>query len=119
MKAIAVLSVFFMLAWGCTPKATPAATPVPPVPPPVAAAPTPAPETRVNTALLENGKKIYETRCGRCHGLKKVDDYTVSSWVGIMDRMAPKARLDETEKSQALAYVQFYAKDAPKNKEGM
>ena len=56
------------------------------------------------------GKEIYTTRCARCHGAKKVDDYTVQQWIPIMDRMAPKAKLTDIEKSNVTAYVNFYAK---------
>ncbi len=130
MKTITVISLLFALVWGCTPKAAPTApktaeapkAEVSPAPPPAAIPATPAPDPatgKINVALIESGKKVFETRCGKCHGLKKTDDYTTTDWTGIMVRMAPKARLDETEKTQVLAYVQHYAKDAPKNKEGM
>jgi len=56
------------------------------------------------------GQEIYNAKCGRCHGLKKVEDYTAGRWVGIMEIMAPKSGLNEAEKANILAYVQFYAK---------
>lgn len=58
------------------------------------------------------GNKTYDAKCGRCHGLKKVDDFTAQEWVPIVDRMAPKSRLDSTEKANVLKYVQAHAKGA-------
>lgn len=56
------------------------------------------------------GKKIYISRCGRCHAMKNTFDYTRQQWLPIMDRMAVKANLSDTEKTEVLLYVQAYAK---------
>lgn len=71
-------------------------------PPPTAA--------KMESAEVTAGKGIYTTKCARCHGAKKVDDYTVQQWIPILESMAPKARLDATEKANVTAYVNFYAK---------
>lgn len=127
MKKVWFVIGIVAIAWGCSPKAKPGASPQTPVAtatPDPSPAPPPVPPAapvagKFDMATIENGQKIYETRCGRCHGLKNTALYTASSWTGIMDRMAPKARLDEKEKAQTLAYVQHHAKDGPKNKENM
>lgn len=64
----------------------------------------------VPVVSVAHGQATYTTKCGRCHGLKTTTDYTAERWVGIMQSMAPKARLDETEKANVLAYVQANAK---------
>jgi cytochrome c5 len=56
------------------------------------------------------GQSTYNAKCGRCHGLKVTTDYTADRWVSIMQVMATKARLDDTEKSNVLAYVKANAK---------
>ena len=56
------------------------------------------------------GQSTYNAKCGRCHGLKVTTDYTSDRWVSIMQVMAPKAHLDDTEKSNVLAYVKANAK---------
>lgn len=116
MKKFWVIALCSMVFWACSKKmaptnATNTATPtVPEVKPD---------EARINMALLEKGKKVFENRCGRCHALKQPVNYEQQKWVQIMERMAPKAQLDETQKAEVLAYVQHYAKDAPKDKSNM
>ena len=56
------------------------------------------------------GQAIFNAKCGRCHGLKVVSDYTVDRWISVMQVMAMKANLTETEKENVLAYVKANAK---------
>lgn len=65
---------------------------------------------KMESPQVSAGKTIYTTKCARCHGAKPVTNWTVQEWIPIIDRMAPKARLDETEKANVTAYVNFYAK---------
>ena len=70
---------------------------------------------RVSTATTGNdaamaGQSTYNAKCGRCHGLKVVQDYTKDRWISVMQVMAPKANLSETEKANVLAYVTANAK---------
>lgn len=65
---------------------------------------------KMESPAVAEGKTIYTTKCARCHGAKPVENWTVQEWIPIMDRMAPKARLDDTEKANVTAYVNFYAK---------
>ena len=58
-------------------------------------------------------QKIYEAKCGHCHELKNTKQYTKKSWVPIMDDMAYKANLTNTEKIVCLNYVQCFAKNKP------
>jgi len=56
------------------------------------------------------GQATYNAKCGKCHGLKVTTDYTAERWISVMQVMAPKARLDDTEKENVLAYVKANAK---------
>lgn len=70
------------------------------------AAPAASSKTEEFTAA---GKKIYVAKCGRCHAMKNASDYTRQQWLPIMDRMAVKAGLTGSEKTEVLMYVQANA----------
>lgn len=67
-----------------------------------------AAETRypgvVHTEILD-GEKLYNGKCGTCHGLPAITDRTEAKWPGTIDWMAPKARLTDAEKEKMLKYV--------------
>src|SRR6476620_6712621 len=63
-----------------------------------------------HTELVAQGKTVFTNRCGRCHALKQVDNYTAERWNNILKAMIPKARLNETEAQQVTAYVMENAK---------
>lgn len=56
------------------------------------------------------GQSTFNAKCGRCHGLKVVADYTADRWISIMQVMATKANLSDPEKQNVLAYVTTNAK---------
>ncbi len=56
------------------------------------------------------GQQTFSSKCARCHGLKVVSDYTADRWISIMQVMATKANLSDTEKQNVLAYVTLNAK---------
>lgn len=60
-------------------------------------------------SLIE-GQSTFNAKCNRCHAYKVTTDYTDSRWVSIMQVMAIKANLTETEKSNVLAYVRANSK---------
>lgn len=62
------------------------------------------------TPKVLEGKTIYKTKCGQCHDLKDPQSYDAPKWVKIVDWMAPKAKLDATQKANVLAYVSLYSK---------
>lgn len=70
----------------------------------------PAATSKPEEATLIAGQKTFNAKCGRCHGLKVPSEYTDVRWVQIMQVMATKANLDETEKANVLAYVRANAK---------
>jgi cytochrome c5 len=59
--------------------------------------------------LVEQGKGIFTTKCSKCHATKDVTAYTQTRWEGILQKMIPKAKLNETESQQVTAYVMEYA----------
>ena len=67
-----------------------------------------APSTTASPEVA--GQSTFNAKCGKCHGLKPASDYTADRWVSIMQVMAPKARLTDTEKDNVLAYVKANAK---------
>ncbi len=67
-------------------------------------------ETKKENAMVDEGKVIYTAKCGKCHDLKDPQTYDAPKWVKIVDWMAPKAKLNATEKENVLAYVSFNAK---------
>jgi mono/diheme cytochrome c family protein len=72
---------------------------------------TEAPKTdAAHAALVEQGKTVYTAKCGRCHALKDATVYTATRWESILQSMAPKAKLTETETQQVNAYVMANAK---------
>lgn len=51
---------------------------------------------------LAAGKTIFENSCARCHALPEPTAHSAQDWVGIMNWMAPKAKL--TDEQHALVY---------------
>lgn len=83
---------------------------------PVSSAPQPTTEKQsvaaapAFTANATEGMKIYQGSCGRCHDLKATTEYTTSEWRPIMNSMAKKAGLSDTQKAHVLEYVLNNAK---------
>ena len=63
-----------------------------------------------NPEVASAGQTVYTNRCGRCHGLKKTENYTVQQWDNILKSMIPKAKLNDDEAKQVAAYVMEHAK---------
>ena len=60
--------------------------------------------------MMDNGKNVFVTKCGKCHALKNTGDYTANQWDGILKAMAPKAKLSGDETRQVEAYIKANAK---------
>jgi hypothetical protein len=61
---------------------------------------------------LNEGKTLYETNCGNCHGLKKPSAHTEQQWSGIVPDMvrkvnkkAGKELLNRSNEESILRYV--------------
>ncbi len=122
MKRTLTVIAFSALVWSCSHKSTPTASKGAATSnagsvttaPATAAPATTVPATTEPVAAAKSpemlGQSTFTAKCGRCHGLKNTADYTAERWVGIMESMAPKAHLDDTEKQNVLAYVKANAK---------
>lgn len=53
-------------------------------------------------AMLAEGKTVFENSCARCHDLPDPKSHNDQEWIGIMNVMAPKAKL--TDKQSELVY---------------
>ncbi|MCK7559117.1 hypothetical protein MKQ70_30740 [Chitinophaga sedimenti] len=56
------------------------------------------------------GKTIFQEKCSRCHKYRMPETRTAEAWGPIMNRMARKARLDDSQKAAVLAFVKEHAK---------
>jgi len=92
MKSIIAAATFsLILLTSCTPKATTV---------------TEAPKSVTSTAeQIAQGKTIFETACKRCHALPEPTKYNAVQWVGIMNSMAPKAKLTDEQHQWVYDYV--------------
>jgi cytochrome c5 len=54
---------------------------------------------------LTKGHSLLTTSCTRCHGLNPVTKYTTDEWQKIISAMAPKAKLDDTQKTLLTQYI--------------
>ena len=59
-------------------------------------------KTAENLAL---GKTVFENSCGRCHDLPNPTSHSAQDWVGIMNRMAPKAKLNDEQHQLVYDYI--------------
>lgn len=107
MKKIFVIVSLTVIVIGCSKKIAPVTTATPEK----QSEATPViVDAATKVVSLESGKLVYEAKCGKCHDLPAVDNYSAGRWVGLVDWMAPKAKLAEQEKADVLAYVQANAK---------
>lgn len=87
-KLVLIFSGILFLGISCTPKTVPVA------------------KTEVETTdKLAQGKTIFDNSCGRCHDLPNPTKYSSQDWVGIMNAMAPKAKLSDEQHQLVYNYV--------------
>lgn len=100
MKSIKIITLFAIgiSIYSCSSsKSTTAQAPAP-----VA---TETPKTIELTPELAEGKMLYENNCGKCHKLFSPTSKSKEKWGPIVDRMAPKAKLTDAQKSLVYNYV--------------
>ncbi|MBL7718685.1 MAG: hypothetical protein JNL72_07605 [Flavipsychrobacter sp.] len=73
--------------------------------PRIAATTTGAPKTEYPLAQLESGKAIWSGACTKCHKGYEPASHTAKQWERIVPRMAKKAKLDERQSADVLAYL--------------
>ena len=54
---------------------------------------------------VEVGQKIYTQNCGKCHNLNAPDSRAADSWVNVMKKMGPKAKLNNEQYMMVAAYL--------------
>ncbi|MDH6251417.1 cytochrome c2 [Chryseobacterium sp. H1D6B] len=59
----------------------------------------------ISSEKLAQGKTIFENSCGRCHDLPEPTKHTSVQWVGIMNAMAPKAKLNDEQHQMVYDYI--------------
>jgi cytochrome c5 len=59
----------------------------------------------ITQADLDEGEKLYSTDCVRCHSAKAIDSRDEAQWTNAVNKMAPKAKLNEIQKIKVLQYV--------------
>jgi hypothetical protein len=59
----------------------------------------------INAEYLTEGKIIFTNSCGKCHDLPNADDHSRTDWVGIMNSMAPQAKLSEAQHDMVYDYI--------------
>lgn len=107
MKAFIATLFIAIVIFSCSPKTAPTAATTTNT---TTTTVTTTTAVKTETAEVSAGKNIYVTKCTRCHEAKPMGNWTAQQWVPILDDMARRARLDDTEKSNVRAYVNFYAK---------
>jgi mono/diheme cytochrome c family protein len=70
----------------------------------------------VTLQTLTEGHAIYTGACTNCHGAKSIYSRPEEMWPGIMDNMAPAAKISESQKDAVLKYVMAIKATQPKGK---
>jgi len=108
---LAFLYIASLIISACSPKTTTAVATTPPV-----VASTDVSNAQVDAAkikfpdatmdVLKKGHDIYYGgTCTRCHGAKKITNFSGEELPGIIDNMARKAKISPEEKDAVLKYV--------------
>lgn len=56
-------------------------------------------------SLLATGREVYIGDCARCHSIEPINRYSLDRWGGIILRMGPEAKLDESRTAALRAYL--------------
>lgn len=54
---------------------------------------------------LNEGSAIMNNQCSRCHGTKKIANYTEEKWEKEINKMAPKAKITDIQKENLRRYI--------------
>jgi len=72
---------------------------------PAPAKPSVGQKPNTTPTKAQQGQQIFAGNCGKCHKLYKKEEFAADRWTKILDKMAPKAKLTEEQKSLVLAYL--------------
>ncbi len=73
--------------------------------PPITPAFLAAAKVATAPAALEEGRKIYTSRCTECHDLEMVDSRSIGGWRNIVGSMSRRAHVDDTQQARILDYL--------------
>ena len=73
--------------------------------PPVTAAFIAAARTAASAPALEEGRRLYTTRCTECHELELLDSRTVAAWREAVAGMSRRAKIDGTQQARIVEYI--------------
>lgn len=73
--------------------------------PPVTPAFLAAAKVSTPRPALEEGHKLYTTRCTECHDLELLDSRGLSGWQKAVASMSRRAHLDDTEQARIIDYI--------------
>jgi len=58
-------------------------------------------------AAIGEGKIVFLESCGKCHGLKPIENFSKEQWAGILPGMIRQARLDHSKADQVTQYINW------------
>lgn len=59
----------------------------------------------MSAEYIAQGKTIFENSCAKCHDLPNPDDHSATDWVGLVNSMAPKAKLTDKQHEMVYDYI--------------
>lgn len=62
---------------------------------------------RLTAEMIAQGKTTFENNCNKCHALPDPKSHTDAQWVGLVNVMAPKAKLTDHQAEMVYDYVTF------------
>jgi mono/diheme cytochrome c family protein len=65
---------------------------------------------QVSLATLQQGRKLFVSRCIGCHTLPPVSSRSAMKWPGAVDRMSARSGLNRAERDALVDYLQAAAK---------
>lgn len=60
---------------------------------------------RAEAKAIAEGKVLFDNSCHKCHALPEPKDFTDEQWVGLVESMAPKAKLTKEQGDKVYQYV--------------
>jgi mono/diheme cytochrome c family protein len=62
-------------------------------------------DEHADLAMLNQGRRLFVSRCIDCHTLPPFWHYSAKEWPGIVDSMAHRANLKRNERDAIVAYI--------------
>lgn len=62
---------------------------------------------KLTEGMIAEGKTIFENSCKKCHDLPNPKDHNDEKWVGIMNVMGPKSKLNDKQSELVYDYITF------------